>query len=168
MPNMGLGGNSSMESVAVLTNHLRQMLADNNWRKPSSARLEKALAAYQEERLGRMKHIYRFSSNMSQGWKTPWFKFLSTWILPAIPDSMLAAEMAKIISGAPTLDFLAIKQPPPGRIPWEDADKKQRSAESRTIGGSMWSGLTRLSLMTALAVALYYYHHGARLSTTIA
>ncbi|KAI1842805.1 hypothetical protein JX265_002658 [Neoarthrinium moseri] len=155
MPNMGLGGNSSMESVAVLTNRLRQMLVDTNWRKPSSAKLEETLAAYQEERVGRMKHIFKFSSNMSQGWRTPWYKFLSTWIIPVIPDSMLAAEMSKIISGAPRLDFLEVKDLPPGRVPWEYVANKKRSTEGGIVGGNK---LSSLSLVTALGVALYYYY----------
>ncbi|KAI0132728.1 hypothetical protein BJ170DRAFT_666126 [Xylariales sp. AK1849] len=155
MPNMGLGGNSSIESVAVLTNHLHQMLVGNNWRKPSSSKLEETLAAYQEERVGRMKHIFKFSSSMSQGWKTPWYKFLSTWILPALPDRLLAAEMSKIVSAAPKLDFLALKDLPSGRVPWKYVANGKRSTEMGTVSANKLGGL---SLVTAVGVAFYYYY----------
>ncbi|KAF3011507.1 hypothetical protein E8E14_008309 [Neopestalotiopsis sp. 37M] len=158
MPNMGLGGNSSIESVAVLTNHLHDMLKDTKGKRPSSSKLEETLAAYQSERVGRMKHIFRFSSAMSQGWRSPWYKFLSTWILPAIPDNMLAAEMSKIVSGAPKLDFVALKDGPHGRIPWQYVANRKELADAKTNNTNK---LRNLSLVTALGAAFYYYYNGS-------
>jgi hypothetical protein len=122
-----------MESVAVLTNHLRQMLVDNNWTKPSSSTLDATLAAYQAERLERMKHIFKFSSNLSQGWSTLWYKILSTWILPMVPDRMLAGGVSSIVSSAPTLDFVEVGEFPSGRMPWKYEAKSKSPKEDSMI-----------------------------------
>ncbi|KAL8662412.1 MAG: hypothetical protein Q9202_004733 [Teloschistes flavicans] len=61
-PNIALGGNSSMESVVVLCNHLRQMMVHQCGARPSPATLRNTVAAHQDERKPRMKHIMEYSS----------------------------------------------------------------------------------------------------------
>ncbi|KAI1387733.1 uncharacterized protein F4822DRAFT_430479 [Hypoxylon trugodes] len=155
MPNMGLGGNSGIESVAVLTNHLRKMLVDNNWTKPSKSALEKALAGYQAERLERMRHIFSFSSNLSQGWSTPWYKFLALWVLPMLPDRSLVGEMSAIISSAPTLNFVEAGRFPSGRVPWNYEVKK--TLVSKEGGGVKTSKLGGMGVLIALTAMIYLY-----------
>ncbi|KAI5867263.1 FAD binding domain protein [Durotheca rogersii] len=143
MPNMALGGNASIESVSVLTNHLRQMLVDNHWKKPSSAEIEKALARYQKERLERMKMMLKFSSitNEAQNWPTVWYRILSTWLIPLLPQRVLADNLGRIISSAPKLDFLEVGEFPTGRMPW-----KYTANEDIKPSKSGYGGLSQLGL----------------------
>lgn len=166
---MALGGNSGIESVAVLTNHLRRMLVDNNGMKPSSEALEKALAAYQAERLERMQSIMFFSSfvNKVQGWTSPAYKILSTWILPFLPQRMLADQMSDIIRGAPVLDFVPSKGFPTGKKKWKNeeagANKGAKSGEAGgdggyTVGkkrGSPYGSLRYVTAFVALCICFY-------------
>lgn len=164
---MALGGNSGIESVAVLTNHLRRMLVDNNWKKPSSEALEKALAGYQAERLERMQSIMFFSSfvNKVQGWVSPAYKILSTWILPFLPQRMLADQMSDIIRGAPVLDFVPSDGFPLGKKKWknEEAEAKKSSKIGQAdsgyaIGkkrGSSYGSLSYVTAFVALCICFY-------------
>ncbi|PVH72165.1 FAD/NAD(P)-binding domain-containing protein [Cadophora sp. DSE1049] len=105
MPNIALGGNSGMESVVVLCNHLERMM--KNKETPSSATIDKVFAAYQDERLDRMKQISNLSSFITriQAWDSLWHRFLGTWVLPLQPDRAMADQMGEIMRGAPKLDF---------------------------------------------------------------
>ncbi|CAN8104628.1 unnamed protein product [Discula destructiva] len=124
-PNMAFGGNSSIESVAVLTNHLRQLLVEQPaGTKPSAEQLEQTLSKYQEERKPRMNEIFKFSGEVTraQAWANPWYKFMATWVVPLMPERTFGDYLGKIISAAPKLDFIEVGEFPSGRIPWKMAD----------------------------------------------
>ncbi|KAK8037112.1 hypothetical protein PG991_001426, partial [Apiospora marii] len=120
-PNMAFGGNSSIESVAVLANHLRRMLQDSQGVRPNGAAIEKALAAYQSERIDRMMEIFKFSSEItkSQAWANKWYKFLALWVVPFLPKRTFGDLISGIISRGPKLDFVEVGAGfPSGRMPF--------------------------------------------------
>ena len=109
-PNIALGGNSAMESVAVLCNHLRRILVTHDGGKPSRATLRRIFADYQSEREARMRVIMALSSLITriQAWDSIGLKWLATWILPYQPDNKLTDQMANIIKAAPKLDYVDV------------------------------------------------------------
>lgn len=155
---MALGGNAGIESVTVLTNHLRRMLVNSKGSKPSSAALEEALAAYQAERIERMKHIMKFSSfvNRVQGWSSPFHKIIATWVIPILPQRLLADQMGEIISDAPKLNFVDVGSFPTGLMPFKDkagVKGKMPKEEHMFSKNRGW-----LSVITALLIVFYYYY----------
>lgn len=143
-PNIGLGGNSSMESVAVLCNHLQQMMVDQCGAKPSLATLNKVFAAYQTETQARVKSIMDFSSLITnvQAWRNPLYKLMANWVLPLQSDRALADQLGEIIRAAPKLNFVDVADFPSGRLPWTDEDyqaekqnkkKKKKQQKNETL-----------------------------------
>ena len=120
---MALGGNSGMESVVVLTNHLRRMLEQQqHGARPSKTTLNATFQAYQDERLPRMRRIMEFSSLISrvQAWDNPFLKWVSIYLLPYLPERKLANDLGEIIRKAPKLDFVPLGQWNEGLLEWED------------------------------------------------
>ncbi|KAK2598887.1 hypothetical protein QQS21_005629 [Conoideocrella luteorostrata] len=87
-PNIALGGNSAMESIAVLCNHINRMVNDQSGAKPSLATLNHTISAYRDERAERMKKVMEFSNLITkiQAWDTPLYRFVAEWIMPYAPD----------------------------------------------------------------------------------
>ncbi|KAG8163816.1 hypothetical protein KVR01_005734 [Diaporthe batatas] len=157
-PNMAFGGNSGIESVAVFTNHLRRLLAESKGAKPSAAKLEAALADYQQERRARMLEICNFSGEVTraQAWASPWYKFLARWVIPMLPASAFGNQLGAIISAAPKLDFVDVGQFPAGRMPWKDSVAPHRHTGDNKSGvGLGISGYGYLSAFAACALVLY-------------
>lgn len=119
---MALGGNSGMESVVVLTNHLRRMLEAERGKSPNKTSIRTTFQAYQDERLPRMRHIMRFSSTISrvQAWDSWLLKTISIYLLPYLPQRKLANDLGEIIRKAPKLDFVPLGQWNEGLLEWED------------------------------------------------
>lgn len=120
---MAFGGNSGIESVAVLVNHLRRMLLETNQSKLTADLLEQTLAAYQGERVDRMKQIMEFSGEITrvQAWHTAKDKFMANWLVPLLPDSFFGDQLGRLIAGAPKLDFVDAEDFPSGNMRWKDA-----------------------------------------------
>ena len=136
-PNTALGGNTCIESVAVLANKLHATLTEtkaaaaagsdgddssSSRKKPTAAALEQALAAYQAERLERVRQIVGIArgSTRMEAWASPWLRFLVTRVVPRLPDRYFADQLSEVISAAPKLDFLDAAGFPSGRVPWKD------------------------------------------------
>lgn len=111
-----------MESVVVLSNHLRRMLDAHDGGKPSRATLSKVFAAYQKEREPRMKEIMDFSGLITrlQAWDSILLKFLANWIIPYQPDVKIADQLGDIVKKAPKLEFTELENFEVGRVKWED------------------------------------------------
>lgn len=60
-PNIAMGGNAAMESVMALSNHLQRIIKRQQGARPSAATLNRLLAAYQAERIERVRYIMNFS-----------------------------------------------------------------------------------------------------------
>lgn len=146
-----------MESVVVLCNHLRQMMATQCGAKPSQATLNKVFAAYQAERQPRMKHIMDYSSLITnvQAWRTPLYKLLATWVLPLQPDRAVADQLGEIIRYAPKLDFVDVAGFPSGRLAWMDESRNLEFQKKKTLSQIVSSNrLAQLMQMVSAALAV--------------
>ena len=152
-----------MESVVVLCNHLRQMMVNQNGAKPSLATLNKTFAAYQTERLARVKHIMEYSSLITnvQAWRTPLYKFVANWVLPLQPDRAVADQLGEIIRGAPKLDFVDVADFASGRLPWKDGNNKaEEQKKSKIVGGgpsSSWLAQLAQIMSAAMAIGMVVF-----------
>lgn len=132
-PNAGLGANTALESLAVLTNTLTTLLKTTNAKTktdgkplcPSLQDIESAFATYQSTRIPRVRETLRLADDMTRahGWDSLLLKLMCLYIVPYLPERALADKIGKLISGAPRLDFLAWEGfEVGGRMKWEDAD----------------------------------------------
>lgn len=125
-PNMGLGGNSAIEGIASLMNHLERVVAPARQKqsgRPSATALSMAFAAYQEERKQRMRELMDLSNMVAKmhTYATPLHKFMANWMLPLADDRTFADRVGAYIATAPKLDF--VPEAPggftTGRLPWQ-------------------------------------------------
>jgi 2-polyprenyl-6-methoxyphenol hydroxylase-like FAD-dependent oxidoreductase len=155
-PNMALGGNSGMESVAVLCNQLNRLQNETPaGQKPSAAAITAAFDRYQERRKPRMHEISKTSALITRvhAWDSPMHKFLSTWVLPMQPDSAMATLMGNVIKGGEKLDYVDDSTFPSGAMPFEDKEDNGKagaasgsssmvnSMTARVVGGMAAVGL---------------------------
>lgn len=145
---MGLGGNSGMESVVVLCNHLHKMLQRTPpGKKPSLSAIKDAFEGYQNERLPRAREVLALSGQvlrMQSGESLP-YKVLANDILPWVPDRVIASQFGDFIVQAPKLDFLDASGFPRGSRLWRDQGEKG--------AGSSRSFLFSACVVGAVAVA---------------
>lgn len=122
------------------------------------------LEAYQDERLARMKHIKQFSGDVTnvQAWHGPLAKFLSTWLIPVLPDRAFGDQLGRIIRGAPKLDFVDASDFPSGRMSWKDEATKSSKGECKAQASVSTAasllrqrGFSWLSAAATLLVVLY-------------
>jgi 2-polyprenyl-6-methoxyphenol hydroxylase-like FAD-dependent oxidoreductase len=113
-PNIALGGNSTMESVVVLCNHLERTLAAHHGGRVSRATLGRVFGQYQRDREKRMHEIMELSSLITrvQAWDGILPKALACWVLPFQADHKL--EVDRVFGR--------------GRLAWED-EKDSRSLD---------------------------------------
>ncbi|KAI9164120.1 FAD-dependent monooxygenase DEP2 [Paramyrothecium foliicola] len=161
-PNIALGGNSAMESIVVLCNHLQRMIRAQHGAKPSLATLEKTFKAYQTERHARVKGVMELSGLITkvQAWETPFHKFLATWALPLQPDRTVANQLGEIIRGGPKLEYVELKDFARGRLPWKD---EEREKEGNRVVSHAMSGISTLIRASSAAVAIVFFVYIARL-----
>ncbi|KAI9369639.1 hypothetical protein BJX61DRAFT_545412 [Aspergillus egyptiacus] len=161
-PNLALGGNSTMESVVVLCNHLHRTVVAHQGGRVSRATLRKVFSAYQAEREGRMHEIAKLSSLITrvQAWDGWAIKVLASWVLPFQADHKLSDQMGEVIAAAPKLDYIDVGQGfPRGRLPWKDerikpetdALAQKRSLLSRLVV-YLAGGLTAMMVAYALSI----------------
>ncbi|XXH00682.1 hypothetical protein Hte_007032 [Hypoxylon texense] len=123
-PNIALGGNSAMESIVVLCNHLNAMLLEHEGAKPSRATLNKVFQAYQAERHGRLQEILAVSAHATrmQAWDNWLYKFVAMWVMPFLPSSMIMNQLGTIMTPAPRIDYVPCIGFPKGRMGWKHPD----------------------------------------------
>ncbi|RYP20235.1 hypothetical protein DL765_002909 [Monosporascus sp. GIB2] len=151
-PNIGLGGNMALESVVVLCNHLQAMLTGQRGAKPSCATLNRAFAAYQEERRGRVVEVMEISSLITrmQAWDTPFHKFLATWVAPLQAERAVADQLGEIVRKGPKIAYgsdAAEGFGSGGRLRWADEEGKEEVEKSSRL---QWI----VSVVTVLMVAM--------------
>ncbi|KAH8197653.1 hypothetical protein TruAng_008197 [Truncatella angustata] len=123
-PNMGLGGNSAIEGIASLMNHLERVVLpsrEKHGSKPSATALSMAFAAYQDERKQRMRELMDLSNMVAKmhTYATPLHKFMANWMLPLSDDRNFADRVGAYIATAPRLNFLPETEFTTGRLPWQ-------------------------------------------------
>lgn len=124
-PNIAFGGNSTMESIAVLCNHLNRLAKRQQGVPPSRAKLAHAFTAYQAERKTRMREIMQYSSFITklQAKDGLIFDFAAHYVVPFLPDSLIANDLGRIIRAAPKLDYVDVPASfGRGSVPWADED----------------------------------------------
>ncbi|KAL2015409.1 hypothetical protein VTK56DRAFT_5533 [Thermocarpiscus australiensis] len=110
-PNLGVGGNSAIESVAVLANGIKR-LADSyagTGRRPTLQEIERFLADYQKTRELRAMRAVDLSGAVTraQTLHGPASRFFVRFLLPRFSD-FISDTMGEAIIGAEKLDFLPL------------------------------------------------------------
>jgi hypothetical protein len=168
-PNIGLGGNTAMESVVVLANLLNQTIKESPQGKPNAAALHRMLNEYQRLRLIRAKQFIEISGLVTkmQAWENGWYKFM-TRIVPFLPDTTFANHLSNLLRGAPKLDFIPVPGNPQGTVKWDDDvfEAKQREAKSGSAFGravrNILSWTTTPILSLAAVYSVFYMVQGAK------
>jgi 2-polyprenyl-6-methoxyphenol hydroxylase-like FAD-dependent oxidoreductase len=115
-PNIGQGGNMSMESAAGLANTIKRLAekSSKGGRYLSEHSVRECLLAFQESRQSRSQAVVNtcYSVNRLQLMKTPFDRFLLTYCMPRMGD-FLADLISEIFVGAEMLDYLP---PPPASL----------------------------------------------------
>jgi hypothetical protein len=125
---MALGGNSAIEGVASLINHLDGLLQLQRKRapncKPSGTALSAAFAAYELQQRQRMRELMGLSNMVAKmhTYATPLYRFLADWVLPLQDDRRFAARIGAYVASAPRIDFLPLRNFTKGRIPWKKGE----------------------------------------------
>jgi FAD dependent monooxygenase len=134
-PNVGLGGNSSMESVAVLANLLNKSAKQHRNGKPDAAALESLLVNYQAQRCVRMQQVIDFSglATKVQAWDNIWYRALSR-IMPLLPDNTMALQAGKLIKAASKLDYVPLPDDMKGTVKWDDDELEELDEKSKRRG----------------------------------
>lgn len=134
-PNIALGGNSGMESVVSLCNHLNRLVnAESRGQRPSEEALARVLHAYQEERRPRMQEICEVSGLITrvQAWTTPLHWLLGNWILPLQSDKAIADQLGEVVRTAPKLDYVSDAGFTSGKMAWKETiDKEEEKGSLR-------------------------------------
>lgn len=167
-PNIGLGGNSGMESVVVLTNLLHKAVNSSPNGKPDYNTLQSVLTEYQAERQIRMRQFIDFSglATKLQAWETIWYKIMSR-VIPFLPDNTFAKQCTALFVKAPKLDFVPVPGNIKGTVPWDDevAELKTQEKPKPLLGKGVqnllnWGTTPLLSL--GVLLSFFFMVQGAR------
>lgn len=111
-PNLGAGGNSAVESTAVLANQMKILCDQHKSGNPPRSAIVKTLATYQKLRYHRMVSMMEMANGLTRihAMKTGADKFVAFYVIPNAGDYM-ADLYADFQVGAPKLEYL----PPPPR-----------------------------------------------------
>lgn len=120
-PNLGQGGNNSIESVASLINQLNALAKENL--HPTAAELEAAFGRYQKEREGQVKLVAGLTGSYTRwtSWRN-WFGwFAQYWMWPLMGDRFIVNWLLSplIIKESIKLDFVEENHLPKGKVPWK-------------------------------------------------
>ncbi|KAH8807124.1 hypothetical protein F5884DRAFT_879800 [Xylogone sp. PMI_703] len=120
-PNLGQGGNQSIESVAVLTNALFELLGRNERPHPPISDLEIAFLKYQNKRKARAARFVEISGKLTryEALATPSIahRFLHSELLTT---STLADLQTAWYRGAPKLGHLSLPKHQEGITAWKE------------------------------------------------
>jgi len=119
-PNLGQGGNNSIESVASLVNQLNALVKKKP--NPTAAELGEAFARFQKEREKQVKFIMGLTGSYTRwtSWRN-WFGwFIQSWMWPLVGDRFIVNRLlSPIVRESIKLDFVEEKQLPAGKVPWK-------------------------------------------------
>ncbi|OOQ83533.1 FAD binding domain protein [Penicillium brasilianum] len=121
-PNVGLGGNSAMESIVLLSNLLNRAIQIHPGGRPDIKLVEQVLSEYQTLTNERMRQIIDFSNLATriQAWDTLFHKILSR-VVPFLPDTTFAKQAAQLIKASRKLEYVQLpKRAVRGTMPWDD------------------------------------------------
>lgn len=118
-PNAGQGGNTAIESAALLTNLLYRARAEKRGAPFTSEDFIKTFAEYQLRQKPRADTMFEASTLLTrlQTHENGPLKFLATYGLPILGDSFQINIASSLVLGGVKLDFLD-KPLRNGKIPW--------------------------------------------------
>ncbi|KAK3303650.1 uncharacterized protein B0T15DRAFT_540893 [Chaetomium strumarium] len=119
-PNLGQGGNNSVEDVASLINQLNALVKEKP--NPTTAELEGAFARFQKERKGRVKFIAGITGRYTRwtSWRDWPSWFMQYWVWPLLGDRFIVNRLlSPMIRESIKLDFVEEKRLPPGKVAWK-------------------------------------------------
>lgn len=154
-PNIALGGNSTMESVVVLCNHIEGTLAAHHGGRVSRATLEKVFGQYQRDREERMHEIMNLSSLITrlQAWDGIAPKLLACWVLPFQADHILTDQLGELIRKAPKLNYVGVGRGfARGRLQWADDEDSGSLAGGKKMASDSKLTVWLAGCLTALYV----------------
>lgn len=167
-----MGGNAAMESVVVLCNHLQRMVKRQQGARPSAATLNSVFAAYQAERIERVRYIMNLSGLISkfQAEVTIWHKIANSWVLPVLPDRGVSDLLKPFIAAGPKIDYLPVtKKFKHGKVAWKDAKKDVSSKDAgrhlqvgKKSTDAASSGLVQVIRSLGLASVVAFLLYAAR------
>jgi FAD dependent monooxygenase len=126
-PNMGQGGNSAIESAAILSNCIKSAL-DKNPQGPNSKQIDESLSLYQSERRKRIKTVYTRASDTTrmEAMDSLTKIIMARYIIPSLGEKLILKMVGDLLKDAPTLDF--VEKPTRAHlIPYTDEKPKKKS-----------------------------------------
>lgn len=111
-PNMGQGGNQAIESAAVLTNCLLELLNASEGKKAQAKEIEETLLRYQDLRQQRARMIVGFSADLTRSDALATLAHTLRFLFKPPPGGFVADFSTELFRSAPSLNFL----PQPSRI----------------------------------------------------
>ncbi|KAJ5765405.1 hypothetical protein N7520_004964 [Penicillium odoratum] len=157
-PNVGLGGNSAMESIVLLSNQLKRAIEIHPGGHPDAKIVEQMLSEYQSLTKERMRKIIDFSNLASriQAWDTPFHKLLSR-VVPYLPDTTFAKQAAQLIKASRKLEFVKLpKRSVTGTMPWDDEVKLAMHERKAAKGESTISFIYTPIVGLCLALSFFF------------
>ena len=139
-PNLALGGNSAIESVASFANALNRGLKRHSNEKLDLSTLSQIFEEYESERKPRIKKVNDISALMTrlQAWDGIVMKFVARWILPLISDARVADQFAELVKAGCKLDYVPVTFKPQGTVQWDDEKIEPAPTAGKTSFSSFW------------------------------
>lgn len=128
---MGQGGNSAIESAAILSNCLKSAI-DKSPEGLNSQQIDECFAQYQSERRKRIKSVYTRANDTTRMealdgmMKLLWARY----IIPSLGEKFILKLIGDLLKESPSLNFVE-KPSRPHMIPYTDEKPKKK----RTILG---------------------------------
>ncbi|KAK7931126.1 FAD binding domain protein [Apiospora marii] len=162
-PNLGLGGNTAIESVASLVNLLHAAVQQaGSGSKPGPEAVEKLLSDYQAERRPRVKEAFDLSKSVTrfQARDSP-FHYAMAHLAPYLPDASLANMVKPFIRAAVKLDFVTATGNRQGTVPWDTqvaskpALARRKHQKGDGTGSSSWGSNSAMGGYAVLGFVLF-------------
>jgi len=121
-PNLGQGGNNSIEDVTSVVNKLHALVKEKP--DPTTADFDSAFAAFQKEREKKVRKVVALTGSYTRwgSWRN-WFGwFMQYWAWPLAGDRFIADWLlSPMIKESIKLDFVEEKNLPAGKVAWKYA-----------------------------------------------
>ncbi|KIW80211.1 hypothetical protein Z517_06826 [Fonsecaea pedrosoi CBS 271.37] len=164
-PNAGQGGNSAIESAAVLANRLHKAKQTyGNLAAMHTTSITNLFQQYYSDRNG-VKEMSQTSGFVTRlhAQDSRMLKVIGRHIFPFLGDNFDLNAMSNYMIGAPTLDFVEVKTKP-ASIPWEGWTIPSPTSSSKEGGPSALGTLTTLAILGLFLGSWTYARKEAELS----
>jgi 2-polyprenyl-6-methoxyphenol hydroxylase-like FAD-dependent oxidoreductase len=106
-PNLGQGGNSAIEGVAILVNELHKLLQEHP--NPTSQQIDQAFRVYRDKHKKRVKGIFKEAKSLTRQHALDGFlnKLIALYATRLFSEKFIIKKIANMLDNTPTLDFIA-------------------------------------------------------------